>query len=248
MNRFLQLGVNKEGRDFVIGDIHGNFTQLQKGLEKVEFNYEKDRLIAVGDLIDRGKENMECLELIKEHWFYTVIGNHEMMMADALTQRKGWEIWINNGGDWYYKINDWNKYRLDQVYVPMIKNVLPVAIELTAPNGMQVGVTHTDTPNPWPWWEIRKHFQELNDYAFSIGDYILQHVIWSRIKINNVGWDKEVLGTDIVVHGHTPSKERVWRGNTVYIDHGVITKELIPINVMELLDEHERRVKTMETK
>ena len=56
MNRMMQLGVNLLGKDYVIGDIHGAYDELMYGLGRVEFNPDKDRLIAVGDLIDRGKQ------------------------------------------------------------------------------------------------------------------------------------------------------------------------------------------------
>lgn len=244
MNRFLQLGVNKKGRDFVIGDIHGRYTDLMHGLERVNFDYEIDRLIAVGDLIDRGKENIQVLELIGEPWFHTVLGNHEIMMADALERPSDWNMWVQNGGDWYYLLNEHEKHTLNMLYKTLIEDILPYAIELTAENGERVGITHTDTPKQWPWWEVRKHFQTWQP---SITDYITNNILWARWKIQDTEYNKEVLGIDIVVHGHTPSKKRVWRGNAVYIDHGAYNPyQMQPVNVMELLEEHERRIRKME--
>lgn len=49
---------------YVVGDLHGCYDLLMAELEKVEFNKETDLLISVGDLIDRGKQNLECLQLL----------------------------------------------------------------------------------------------------------------------------------------------------------------------------------------
>ncbi|EHV10027.1 phosphatase 1 [Escherichia coli DEC4E] len=52
-------------------------------LETIGFDTKKDLLISVGDLVDRGTENVECLELITFPWFRAVRGNHEQMMIDG---------------------------------------------------------------------------------------------------------------------------------------------------------------------
>lgn len=240
MNRFLQLGMNKNGRDFVIGDIHGHYYKLMEGLEKVDFDFKKDRLIAVGDLIDRGKENMEVLRILFQPWFFAIVGNHEWMMAKGRTLRKYYNMWIYNGGDWYFKLDDYEKKELDQKYTRYIKNDMPLGLEFVTTEGKKVAVTHTDTPVQWPWWNVREHLQEIDPVELDLeSDLIVEHILWSRRKIYAVDYNKEVLGTDIIVHGHTPSKKRVWRGNAVYIDQGQTTGELIPINAIDLCNEYE---------
>jgi serine/threonine protein phosphatase 1 len=54
---------------FVVGDLHGCYTLLMNELEKVSFDPARDLLISVGDLVDRGAENVECLDLITMPWF-----------------------------------------------------------------------------------------------------------------------------------------------------------------------------------
>ena len=73
---------------FVVGDLHGCYTLLMNELEKVSFDPAHDLLISVGDLVDRGAENVECLELITMPWFRAVRGNHEQMMIDGRGQIK----------------------------------------------------------------------------------------------------------------------------------------------------------------
>ena len=57
---------NLEGRDFVVGDIHGEYDQFMKELEKVNFDKNIDRVFSVGDLVDRGKDSYWCLLLQDE--------------------------------------------------------------------------------------------------------------------------------------------------------------------------------------
>ena len=51
---------------WVVGDLHGCYTNLMKKLETIGFDTKKLRdlrvhlLISVGDLVDRGTENVEC--------------------------------------------------------------------------------------------------------------------------------------------------------------------------------------------
>lgn len=68
---------NVEGRDFVVGDIHGCFDELGKLLLHVKFDPNYDRLFSTGDLIDRGPRSLECFSLLNKKWFYSVLGNHE---------------------------------------------------------------------------------------------------------------------------------------------------------------------------
>jgi hypothetical protein len=49
----LRLPANTRGRDFVVGDIHGTFYVLEQALAAVGFDPARDRVICVGDLIDR---------------------------------------------------------------------------------------------------------------------------------------------------------------------------------------------------
>lgn len=89
-----------DGRTFVCGDLHGAFERVQQFLEHIKFDKTRDRLISVGDLVDRGPQNEECLDLINQDWFFAVKGNHEDLMLNFYNQRSGGEWWIPNGGGW----------------------------------------------------------------------------------------------------------------------------------------------------
>lgn len=80
----LTLPDNEVGRDFVVGDIHTQYDLLFQSLNQLDFNPEKDRLFSVGDVINRGNENYKIMQLFKEPWFYSVLGNHELILLSYL--------------------------------------------------------------------------------------------------------------------------------------------------------------------
>lgn len=62
-SKILHLPKNVRGRDFVVGDLHFKIQDLQRGLQALGFDQAIDRLIAVGDVIDRGPGVREVLQL-----------------------------------------------------------------------------------------------------------------------------------------------------------------------------------------
>ena len=79
----IHLPANLDGRDFIVGDLHGCYNELMKLLKFVHFNIETDRVFCVGDLIHRGPYSIDCLNLLKKKnkqgnkWFYSTVGNHD---------------------------------------------------------------------------------------------------------------------------------------------------------------------------
>lgn len=72
-------------RTFVIGDIHGELDKLKKALERVDFDYENDRLVSIGDVVDRGLYSYECVEeLLKIKNLIAIRGNHDAAFKDAI--------------------------------------------------------------------------------------------------------------------------------------------------------------------
>ena len=73
---------NEQGRDFLVGDIHGMFSKLDEILHDLCFNITVDRLFSVGDMVDRGPESYDVLKWLAASWFHSVRGNHEQMAID----------------------------------------------------------------------------------------------------------------------------------------------------------------------
>jgi serine/threonine protein phosphatase 1 len=82
--RVIAHPANLQGRDFIVGDLHGHPDVLRRLTDHVAFDYDMDRLFSVGDLVDRGPNSAGALDLLDEPWFYPVLGNHDAMLLATL--------------------------------------------------------------------------------------------------------------------------------------------------------------------
>jgi serine/threonine protein phosphatase 1 len=72
-------------RTFVIGDIHGAFKALKQVLERSGFDYENDKLITIGDIVDGWGQSYECVEeLLKVKNRIDIHGNHDHWFLEFL--------------------------------------------------------------------------------------------------------------------------------------------------------------------
>ena len=213
-----KLPINTEGRDFAVGDIHGNVAKLHQQLEQLAFDRSKDRLICVGDLIDRGPESAQALALLDEPWFYSVVGNHEQLMVSAMKYKHSEHrmTWFNHGGDWIASTSpaQWPEW------FDKIEN-LPLAIEVTAMSGTRYGIIHADYP-----------YESWNDVEDLDEDEAMR-TIWSRASFQKRA-EYVVKDIDLILHGHNVYEEgELMLGNRIYIDRGAykgndfIIKELV---------------------
>jgi len=58
----------------VFGDAHGCFEQILELMQKIGPS-QNDRIISLGDFVDRGPDSPGCLEFVKKH--ESIMGNHE---------------------------------------------------------------------------------------------------------------------------------------------------------------------------
>jgi Icc-related predicted phosphoesterase len=72
------------GRIIAIGDIHGCHQEFAELLARLELTKD-DRLILVGDLINRGPDSCKVIDLARQHRAISLLGNHELRL---LTYRK----------------------------------------------------------------------------------------------------------------------------------------------------------------
>ena len=86
-------------RTLVVGDIHGCLTALKKLLELADLQ-PGDRLITLGDMIDRGQDSRGVLELLMDLHRREVLtplrGNHEMMFLEAAQNSS--RTWLDTAG------------------------------------------------------------------------------------------------------------------------------------------------------
>lgn len=80
------LPANEHGRDIVIGDLHGQRHALMRLLDRIHFDPACDRVLATGDLCDRGPDSFGCIALLREPWMRSVSGNHEKNLLDVIDE------------------------------------------------------------------------------------------------------------------------------------------------------------------
>ncbi|OPH62191.1 metallophosphoesterase [Paenibacillus ferrarius] len=88
-------------RTLVISDIHGCHTKFLKLLEHVKHDPAEDKLILLGDYMDRGLKSKEVIEtvknLVEHHKVVALRGNHDQMFLDAINGQDDY-IFLHNGG------------------------------------------------------------------------------------------------------------------------------------------------------
>lgn len=71
---------------YIVGDLHGCFTEFQLLLKQVQYDPKQDELFLTGDLVARGENSLECLRFVKDpkNHAQTVLGNHDLHLLSTL--------------------------------------------------------------------------------------------------------------------------------------------------------------------
>lgn len=111
------------GRLLAISDIHGcadTFNELLFNSLKI---VKSDKIVLLGDYIDRGAKSMEVIDLImdlisKGYDIIPLAGNHEVMLLDALSDKNMLPMWlINNGLSTLDSFNVFNVEEIENKYL-----------------------------------------------------------------------------------------------------------------------------------
>ena len=170
-------------RLFAIGDIHGCFDPLYELIEQKIRIREGDRLVFIGDYIDRGNKSREVIDYIlklQENGFDIIplLCNHESMMLDALANEQSEYNWFMNGG--YETLHSFGIESLDELdtsYLHFFRNLSHYYIH---DKFIFVHAGFND--------EIINPFEDK------------YQMIWSR----NESYSNPVFNDKIIIHGHTP--------------------------------------------
>ncbi|MBR9869356.1 MAG: protein phosphatase [Oceanospirillales bacterium] len=191
---------NKHGIDYFVGDLHGHYSLLMRELDSVGFDDKKDRLFATGDIIDRGPEPLECVGLLDQKWFNSVIGNHEQMLILGLDDSIARKLHLRNGGGWIERLSSQEL----ELIASKLKERMSLAMTIDTAQG-KVGVIHAEAPSDW---------LALNDpvdrdlYLWPTEQY---HVATSKRS-------KPVANIDITIHGHVNCSYVTEGRNQLWID------------------------------
>lgn len=194
-------------KTIVVGDIHGCYKELKQLIidlkDNQEYNKDTDRLIFLGDYIDRGKDSCKVIQYIKELQkendnVIALMGNHEKMCIEYITQNEN--IWLYNG--YQATLNSYGSYKELIKDVEWMKS-LPLYYEDENYVYAHAGIN----PN--------KPLKENSDYE----------LLWQRegFVYSRAMFDKTVI------FGHTPSqcvaqndKPYKTSANNVGIDTGCV--------------------------
>lgn len=215
------FSTNLSGQDYICSDIHGHFSLLEQQLEEIRFNPDQDRLFCLGDLIDRGDESNLVLDYLAKPWFFSILGNHELMLIDAFESeseqvRQQWNFW---GGDW---AEDFDEVILEQYYEAIVE--LPIAIELRLPNDRNIGLVHAELPLVCDWDEVKKTLSQKGIRDNRTDSPLLHGMLWQKGQMQSPeavhGQIPPVENIDHVFHGHTIVSEIATISNRTFMDLG----------------------------
>lgn len=238
-NPIVALPSNTKGNDYAIGDLHGCILPLTRLMERVNFDPAVDRIISVGDLVDRGAESVEALRLQYEPWFFCVVGNHEAMLQtylgqfswrDSYPEQFSWREhtasdFIRNGGAWVldYVADTDVQWELRH----LVEN-MPLVFEVGTGADM-FRVVHAEIP-------LRTLNPEDGSLDSARMDQYRDSVVWARSKAkmgmhqaNKLGtptgralWDGGMhdASLPLVISGHTILPRPLYFGGQLFIDTG----------------------------
>ena len=97
----LQARMEDGHRLFVVGDLHGHLATFRALLHRLKLKPE-DRVICLGDMIDRGPASAELVALVRSHpQIICIKGNHEHMAIQCVQPDgtfEAWQPWMQRGG------------------------------------------------------------------------------------------------------------------------------------------------------
>lgn len=207
-------------RAYVIGDVHGCLSLLDRLLERIEEDIAEEpkrkiSLIFLGDLIDRGPASAQVVERVRTYSHpgvttHFVMGNHEEVMLRVIAGDTDiLSNWLRFGGS-----ETLRSY-----------GVAPVEVETLSRKALVEKLARTIS---------RDHREFLAGFADSVsfGDYVLVHagirpgVDLSEQSQSDLRWIREPFLEDstdhgfTVVHGHTISTAVDVAANRIGIDTG----------------------------
>jgi len=190
-------------KSFVIGDIHGRVNALEQVLERSGFDMEKDLLISLGDVCDRGKFVKESFDLLlKIKNLKYILGNHDKWFLEWAVTGEPEKIWEFQGGR--ESIESYNGENVPDNHIQLLKNA-PLYFLMDNRLFVHAGIN------------VNKPLHEQTEFDF----------MWSRslVKMVMESGLKPKTPFDEIFIGHTPTtvydnKKPVLINGVVMMDTG----------------------------
>jgi len=204
--------MSKKKRILAISDIHGHYDELVRLLDFANYNSKEDQLILLGDLVDRGTQNMKTLLYardLEKDGAIVLMGNHDkvayLSMNELLTTGYGIDTQTHvnclNGSETYNEF-----IKLPDVDKKIVRNFLrnrPLYFEYDKYIFVHSGIS-PDRP--------------INEVDEDV-------LLWSREEFYEFSSYKD----RVVVFGHTPTKYlNTYQENLIWFDK--INKDKIGVD------------------
>lgn len=193
---------------FVIGDIHGEINMLKNLYDEIK-EYDEE-IFAVGDLVDRGPEPMECIKFIRENKIRSVIGNHEEMFLwglDPLDNGRMHMQHMRNGGlITLTKFQELNK--TEQEDIAKYIGEMPRYI-ITQTVNTKIYIMHAG-------FMLNKRIGVEKSIEYDSHGY---DFLWYREEYIESDYD-DVDG--LIITGHTPMKKVCGDKKRIFVDTGAV--------------------------
>jgi len=220
---------------WALGDVHGCYRELMALYDKLleaGLQPEKDIVVVIGDLIDRGYDSKsvveQCMKWHKKykHWQF-IYGNHEDILKNWLEggqkyqEDSSWSCFLYNGGKETlksYGISEAVKHLFPINHLDFLFNETKMLYETDNYVFVHAGLV--------PGLSISKHLSKIKEEYESYTNAML----WAREGFidNPYDWGKKII------FGHTPAYKLNWGSfgqpiimkNKIGIDGAICSKKL----------------------
>lgn len=225
--RVLRLPRNELGRDFIVGDIHGSYDMVLQAMKQVGFDGAVDRLISVGDLVDRGIQSARSARFLAQSYVFAVKGNHEENLLRLYEHGDPHPDVLKYIVRAYHM--DWwlNASKLDQLGILTAFARLPNVIEIETARGL-VGIVHGDVPKGMSWPDFVSRIEAGDSQTLQVALEGRQRISPDgRNGAPGVPDESGVSGVGRVFVGHTIQRHGPARyGNVYAVDTGAVVNEI----------------------
>ncbi len=214
-------------RLFAIGDIHGCFDAFRELAEYKIAIQKSDKVILLGDYIDRGHQSKEVVDYIialqKDGFdIIPLIGNHESMLLGALHNDDLLPVWFQNGStETLESFGIKSLSDLDHVYIDFFESL------------------------PY-YFSFRQYLFVHAGFNDSICDPFSDkyQMLWARRE----KYTNSVLVDKIIVHGHSPIPLSVCKqlihdnSRVINTDTGCVYADKVGYGVLSAIELHSMKL------